>query len=247
MSGRVAALASLVGRPRDGRLRLHASNSGCGWCVLCVWACRPSRRRVVAHRRHAAEALADVARRRRCRPLAPQYVRCPVGTLAVGQAASMASLLLAAGAPGHRRTLPHRCGWRGRCGLVDAVAWACLALPDCWWHSSRRPHPRPPLLAQPRHAAPAQRRRAGPGARPGGRLRVLGDVDQPAAACVSSCCHCRRLCSSRHHSQASGIVVAAEKMLKMRCPPPSLLAARLPPSSPHPCRPATLPSPPRRS
>jgi ATP-dependent Clp protease protease subunit len=37
-----------------------------------------------------------------------QYIRCPVGTLAVGQAASMASLLLAAGEAGHRRTLPHR-------------------------------------------------------------------------------------------------------------------------------------------
>lgn len=36
-----------------------------------------------------------------------QYIRCPVGTLAVGQAASMASLLLSAGEPGHRRTLPH--------------------------------------------------------------------------------------------------------------------------------------------
>jgi ATP-dependent Clp protease protease subunit len=36
-----------------------------------------------------------------------QYIRCPVSTLAVGQAASMASLLLAAGEPGHRRTLPH--------------------------------------------------------------------------------------------------------------------------------------------
>ncbi|KAI3426189.1 hypothetical protein D9Q98_008566 [Chlorella vulgaris] len=36
-----------------------------------------------------------------------QYIRCPVGTLAVGQAASMASLLLAAGEVGHRRSLPH--------------------------------------------------------------------------------------------------------------------------------------------
>ena len=36
-----------------------------------------------------------------------QYVRPPVATLCVGQAASMASLLLAAGAPGHRRALPH--------------------------------------------------------------------------------------------------------------------------------------------
>lgn len=36
-----------------------------------------------------------------------QYIRCPIATLAVGQAASMASLLLAAGEPGHRRSLPH--------------------------------------------------------------------------------------------------------------------------------------------
>jgi len=36
-----------------------------------------------------------------------QYIRCPVSTLAVGQAASMASLLLAAGESGHRRSLPH--------------------------------------------------------------------------------------------------------------------------------------------
>lgn len=36
-----------------------------------------------------------------------QYVRCPVATLCVGQAASMGSLLLAAGEPGHRRALPH--------------------------------------------------------------------------------------------------------------------------------------------
>ncbi|GAB4817487.1 hypothetical protein N2152v2_004533 [Parachlorella kessleri] len=36
-----------------------------------------------------------------------QYIRCPVSTLAIGQAASMASLLLAAGAEGHRKSLPH--------------------------------------------------------------------------------------------------------------------------------------------
>ena len=36
-----------------------------------------------------------------------QYVRSPISTLCVGQAASMASLLLAAGAPGERRCLPH--------------------------------------------------------------------------------------------------------------------------------------------
>lgn len=36
-----------------------------------------------------------------------QYIQCPVSTLCVGQAASMASLLLAAGASGERRSLPN--------------------------------------------------------------------------------------------------------------------------------------------
>ena len=36
-----------------------------------------------------------------------QYIRNPISTLCVGQAASMASLLLAAGEPGHRRSLPN--------------------------------------------------------------------------------------------------------------------------------------------
>jgi ATP-dependent Clp protease, protease subunit len=36
-----------------------------------------------------------------------QAIRCPVATVCVGQAASMASFLLAAGAPGKRRALPH--------------------------------------------------------------------------------------------------------------------------------------------
>ncbi len=36
-----------------------------------------------------------------------QYIRCPVQTLCMGQAASMGSLLLAAGEPGHRQSLPH--------------------------------------------------------------------------------------------------------------------------------------------
>ncbi|XP_047064876.1 ATP-dependent Clp protease proteolytic subunit 2, mitochondrial-like [Lolium rigidum] len=36
-----------------------------------------------------------------------QYVRSPVTTLCIGQAASMDSLLLAAGAPGERRALPN--------------------------------------------------------------------------------------------------------------------------------------------
>ena len=36
-----------------------------------------------------------------------QYIRNPVSTLCVGQAASMASLLLCAGEAGQRRSLPH--------------------------------------------------------------------------------------------------------------------------------------------
>ena len=36
-----------------------------------------------------------------------RYVRAPVGTLCLGQAASMGSLLLAGGEPGMRRCLPH--------------------------------------------------------------------------------------------------------------------------------------------
>ncbi|AWI89185.1 MULTISPECIES: ATP-dependent Clp protease proteolytic subunit [Methylobacteriaceae] len=36
-----------------------------------------------------------------------QFIRCPVTTLCVGQAASMGSLLLAAGEPGHRFALPN--------------------------------------------------------------------------------------------------------------------------------------------
>jgi ATP-dependent Clp protease, protease subunit len=35
-----------------------------------------------------------------------QYVRCPVATVVVGQAASMGALLLCAGTPGRRRALP---------------------------------------------------------------------------------------------------------------------------------------------
>lgn len=36
-----------------------------------------------------------------------QHIRCPVSTICVGQAASMAAVLLAAGEPGKRRALPH--------------------------------------------------------------------------------------------------------------------------------------------
>ena len=36
-----------------------------------------------------------------------RYVRCPVSTVCLGQAASMGAFLLAAGTKGHRRALPH--------------------------------------------------------------------------------------------------------------------------------------------
>lgn len=36
-----------------------------------------------------------------------QYVRCPVATVCLGQAASMAAWILAAGSPGMRKALPH--------------------------------------------------------------------------------------------------------------------------------------------
>jgi len=36
-----------------------------------------------------------------------QYIRCPVSTICVGQAASMGAVLLAAGEPGKRYSLPH--------------------------------------------------------------------------------------------------------------------------------------------
>ncbi|MGB5813411.1 MAG: ATP-dependent Clp protease proteolytic subunit, partial [Polyangiales bacterium] len=36
-----------------------------------------------------------------------RYVRCPVSTVCLGQAASMGAFLLASGTKGHRRALPH--------------------------------------------------------------------------------------------------------------------------------------------
>lgn len=42
-----------------------------------------------------------------CCCTAVQYIRCPISTLCIGQAASMASLLLTAGEQGQRRCLPH--------------------------------------------------------------------------------------------------------------------------------------------
>jgi len=37
----------------------------------------------------------------------PQYIRCDISTICVGQACSMGSLLLAAGTPGQRKILPN--------------------------------------------------------------------------------------------------------------------------------------------
>lgn len=59
-----------------------------------------------------------------------QYVRCPVATVCVGQAASMGSFLLAAGEPGKRRALPHSrvmihqplAGFRGQASDIEIHA-----------------------------------------------------------------------------------------------------------------------------
>ncbi len=59
-----------------------------------------------------------------------QALRCPVATFCVGQAASMASLLLAAGASGKRQALPHARvmihqplgGWRGQATDIEIHA-----------------------------------------------------------------------------------------------------------------------------
>ena len=40
-----------------------------------------------------------------------QYISCPVETVCIGSAASMAAILLAAGTPGKRYALPRRSSW----------------------------------------------------------------------------------------------------------------------------------------
>jgi len=76
-----------------------------------------------------------------------QYVRCPISTLCVGQAASMASLLLAAGEPGERRCLPnarimvHQPIGGAQVSTVGVIfaacpGWrpcACLSVEQLWW------------------------------------------------------------------------------------------------------------------
>ncbi len=65
-----------------------------------------------------------------------QYIKSPVATLCMGQAASMSALLLAAGAPGKRFTLPHARilihqpmgGFQGQATDVDIQAREILRL-----------------------------------------------------------------------------------------------------------------------
>jgi ATP-dependent Clp protease protease subunit len=65
-----------------------------------------------------------------------QYVRCPVATVCLGQAASMAAWLLAAGSPGMRRALPNSrvmihqplAGVRGQASDIEIHAREIIAL-----------------------------------------------------------------------------------------------------------------------
>ena len=67
-----------------------------------------------------------------------QYVRCPVATVCLGQAASMAAWLLAAGSPGMRRALPNSRimihqplgGFRGQATDIEIHAKEILGLRD---------------------------------------------------------------------------------------------------------------------
>lgn len=64
-----------------------------------------------------------------------QYIRCPVSTVCLGQAASMGAFLLAAGHPGMRRALPHSRvmihqplgGYRGQATDIEIHAKQILA------------------------------------------------------------------------------------------------------------------------
>jgi len=65
-----------------------------------------------------------------------QYVRCPVATVCLGQAASMGAVLLAAGAAGRRRALPNSRvmihqplgGFRGQATDIEIHAREILTL-----------------------------------------------------------------------------------------------------------------------
>jgi ATP-dependent Clp protease protease subunit len=76
-----------------------------------------------------------------------QYVRCPVSTVCLGQAASMAAWLLAAGSPGRRRCLPNSrvmihqplAGVRGQASVLllrqvaEAGQEAASRAPEVWY------------------------------------------------------------------------------------------------------------------
>jgi ATP-dependent Clp protease, protease subunit len=84
-----------------------------------------------------------------------QFVKPPVATLCVGQACSMGSLLLAAGAPGMRRALPNsRIMIHQPSGGVQVLATNALALPPPACIAAVAP-PRHPCVysrvASPRH------------------------------------------------------------------------------------------------
>ncbi|MAC25198.1 MAG: ATP-dependent Clp endopeptidase, proteolytic subunit ClpP [Sandaracinus sp.] len=65
-----------------------------------------------------------------------QYIRCPVSTVCLGQAASMGAFLLAAGEPGLRRALPHSRvmihqplgGYRGQATDIEIHAKEILSI-----------------------------------------------------------------------------------------------------------------------
>ena len=65
-----------------------------------------------------------------------QYVRCPVSTVCLGQAASMGAVLLAGGSPGKRRALPNsrvmihqpHGGARGNASDIEIQAKEIMAL-----------------------------------------------------------------------------------------------------------------------
>lgn len=84
----------------------------CTHTHICTHSCTPPVHQI-AHQ-HAVRAPLQPAHKHMHmltppapNPHPPQYIKSPISTLCVGQAASMASLLLAAGSPGERRCLPH--------------------------------------------------------------------------------------------------------------------------------------------
>ena len=90
-----------------------------------------------------------------------QALRCPVATFCVGQAASMASLLLAAGAKGKRNALPHArvmihqplAGMQGQATDIEIHAREILKARDIINAALRPPHRPARRQDQARHRA----------------------------------------------------------------------------------------------